>query len=227
MRKEIEFLGKAIENPTRPFVAVLGGAKVAGKIEIIETILNKVNTVLIGGGMAFTFLKAEGKAVGGSLLEADKLNLALETLKKARQAGVEFLLPVDAVIAKEVAPKAEAKVVDISHIGDEWKGLDIGPQTAKLFADKIKLARTVLWNGPMGVFEMSPFETGTKAVAHALADATSKGAITVVGGGDSAAAIQKYQLSEKITHVSTGGGASLEFLGGLTLPGIAALTERG
>jgi phosphoglycerate kinase len=226
MRKEIEFLGKAIENPTRPFVAVLGGAKVAGKIEIIETILNKVDTVIVGGGMAFTFLKAEGKAVGGSLLEADKLDLALETLKKARSAGVEILLPVDAVVAKEVAPTAEAKSVSIDQIGAEWKGLDIGPKSTEIFTKEIKSAKTVLWNGPMGVFEMTPFEAGTKTVAHALADATAKGAISIVGGGDSAAAIAKYELSDKISHVSTGGGASLEFLGGLVLPGIAALTDR-
>jgi phosphoglycerate kinase len=226
MRKEIEFLGKAIENPVRPFVAILGGAKVAGKIEIIETILNKVDTVLVGGGMAFTFLKAEGKSVGGSLLEADKLQLALDTLYKARKAGVEIMLPVDAVVAKEVAPTAEAKAVDIDKIDNEWKGLDIGPKSHKMFADKIKSAKTVLWNGPMGEFEMPPFEAGTKTVAHALADATAKGAISVVGGGDSAAAIAKYELSDKISHVSTGGGASLEFLGGLVLPGIAALTDK-
>jgi phosphoglycerate kinase len=204
----------------------LGGAKVAGKIEIIETILNKVDTVIVGGGMAFTFLKAEGKAVGGSLLEADKLDLALETLKKARSAGVEILLPVDAVVAKEVAPTAEAKSVSIDQIGAEWKGLDIGPKSTEIFTKEIKSAKTVLWNGPMGVFEMTPFEAGTKTVAHALADATAKGAISIVGGGDSAAAIAKYELSDKISHVSTGGGASLEFLGGLVLPGIAALTDR-
>jgi len=226
MQKEIDYLGKAIYHPTKPFVAVLGGAKVAGKIEIIEQILKKVNTVIIGGGMSFTFLKAQGKEIGGSLLEADKLDLARETLKKAHEEEVEILLPVDAVVAKEADPHAEVKVVPIDGIEADWKGLDIGPRTANIYAAKIRKAKTALWNGPMGVFEMDKFADGTKIVAGALAEATMSGAVTVVGGGDSAAAIDKFGLSEKVSHVSTGGGASLEFLGGLILPGIAALTEK-
>lgn len=226
MKKEIEFLGKAIQNPDKPFAAILGGAKVAGKIEIIDTILDKVDSVVIGGGMAFTFLKAEGKEVGGSLLEADKIELAKETLKKARAAKVEILLPVDVIAAAEVKADAPHKAVSVDAIDPSWKGLDIGPKTAKIFADKIKSSRTLLWNGPMGVFEMDAFAEGTKAVAQALADATAKGAISVVGGGDSAAAIQGFGFADKVSHVSTGGGASLEFLGGLVLPGIAALTEK-
>ena len=226
MQKEIEFLGNTIKKPAKPFVAVLGGAKVAGKIEIIEQILKKVNTVIIGGGMSFTFLKAEGKEIGGSLLEADKVQLAAYTLQKARDELVEVLLPTDVVVAQEVSEEAPRKVVSIDNIGADWKGLDIGPDTAKLYAEKIAFAKTILWNGPMGVFEMEPFAEGTKIVADALADATSRGAVTIVGGGDSAAAIAKYSLSEKVSHVSTGGGASLEFLGGLTLPGIAALSDK-
>ncbi len=226
MQKEIDYLGKAIHHPAKPFVAVLGGAKVAGKIEIIEQILKKVNTVIIGGGMSFTFLKAQGKEIGGSLLEADKLDLARATLKKAHDEEVEIMLPVDAVVAKEVTPEAEVKVVPIDEIGVDWKGLDIGPCTANIFAAKIRKSKTALWNGPMGVFEMDKFADGTKIVAGALAEATLSGAITVVGGGDSAAALDKFGLAEKVSHVSTGGGASLEFLGGLILPGIAALTEK-
>jgi phosphoglycerate kinase len=226
MQKEIDYLGKALENPVRPFVAVLGGAKVAGKIEIIETLLKRVNAILIGGGMSFTFLKAEGMEVGGSLLESDKIALAQDTLKKAREAGVQVILPEDVITAQEIKEDAPAQTVGINAIKSDWKGLDIGPKTAKTFADKIKSARTVLWNGPMGVFEVDKFSSGTETVAKALAEATSRGAITVVGGGDSAAAIKKYDLDEKVSHVSTGGGASLEFLGGLTLPGIAALTDR-
>jgi len=226
MQKEIDYLGKAIYNPAKPFVAVLGGAKVAGKIEIIEQILKKVNTVIIGGGMSFTFLKAQGKEIGGSLLEADKLDLARDTLKKAHEENVEILLPVDAVVAQAIDAHADIKVVPIDEIGVDWKGLDIGPRTANIYASVIRKSKTALWNGPMGVFEMDKFADGTKIVAGALADATKSGAITVVGGGDSAAAIDKFGLSDKVSHVSTGGGASLEFLGGLVLPGIAALTEK-
>ena len=226
MQKEIEFLDKAITKPVKPFVAVLGGAKVAGKIEIIEQILKKVNTIIIGGGMSFTFLKAEGMEIGGSLLEADKIQLAAETLQKARDEMVEVLLPTDVVVAREISEDAICKVVSIDNIGADWKGLDIGPNTADTYADMIASSKTVLWNGPMGVFEMEPFAFGTETVAKALAEATERGAVTIVGGGDSAAAIAKYNLSDKVSHVSTGGGASLEFLGGIELPGIAALTEK-
>jgi len=227
MQKEIDYLGGALEHPQRPFVAVLGGAKVAGKIEIIESLLNRVDTILVGGGMSFTFLKAEGREIGDSLLEQDKLPLAEETLRKARAAEVEILLPKDVIIAREMSQDAEAQTVGIDGIEPGWKGLDIGAETAKMFASKVKQARTVLWNGPMGVFEMDKFSQGTEIVARALAEATENGAVTVVGGGDSAAAVSKYNLNDKVSHVSTGGGASLEFLGGLELPGIAALTDKG
>ena len=226
MQKEIDFLGKALEEPAQPFIAVLGGAKVAGKIEIIESLLNRVNTILVGGGMSFTFLKAEGKEIGDSMLEEDILSLAADTLSKARDAGVELILPEDVVAARDISNDSPAQSISVDDIEPGWKGLDIGPKTAVVFAEKVKSARTVLWNGPMGVFELGQFASGTETVAKALAEATEGGAITVVGGGDSAAAINKYGLEEKVSHVSTGGGASLEFLGGIKLPGIAALTDR-
>ena len=226
MMKEMEYLGRLIENPQRPFTAVLGGAKVAGKIEIIEQLLDKVNAVLIGGGMSFTFLKAEGYEIGASLCEEDKLDLARDTLRKARDKGIDIILPKDIVLAAEIDPDATVNTVPADKIEPGLKGLDIGPETAALFVDRINESRTVLWNGPMGVFEVDAFADGTKVIAKALGEATAKGALTVVGGGDSAAAINKYGLSEKVSHVSTGGGASLEFLGGITLPGIAALTDK-
>ncbi|NQS97097.1 MAG: phosphoglycerate kinase [candidate division Zixibacteria bacterium] len=226
MQKEIEYLGKIISNPNRPLVAILGGAKVAGKIEIIQNLINMTDTILVGGGMSYTFLKAEGVEIGNSLLEADKLTLAVETLRKARQAGVDLFLPTDVVIAPEADPNATTTIVPITEIKIGLKGLDIGPETAKLFADKIKKAKTILWNGPMGVFEVPPFAAGTKTIVEALAEATTQGAVTVVGGGDSAAAVKKYKLEDKITHISTGGGASLEFLAGQILPGIEALNDK-
>ena len=226
MMKEMEYLGRLIENPQRPFTAVLGGAKVAGKIEIIEQLLDKVDAVLIGGGMSFTFLKAEGYEIGVSLCEEDKLDLARDTLRKARDKGIDIILPKDVVLAAEIDPDATVTIVPADKIEPGLKGLDIGPETTALFVDRINESRTVLWNGPMGVFEVDAFAEGTKVIAKALGEATAKGALTVVGGGDSAAAINKYGLSEKVSHVSTGGGASLEFLGGITLPGIAALTDK-
>ena len=226
MAKEIDFLGNALQNPQRPFIAVLGGAKVSGKIEIIESFISHVDCMLIGGGMSFTFLKAEGKEIGDSLLEEDKLDLARDTLNKARAANVEILLPEDVVEAKEISDDAETKIPSADSMSKGWKGLDIGPATAKKYADKIKTAKTILWNGPMGVFEHEKFAEGTKIVAEAIADAFENGAVTVVGGGDSAAAVTKYNLEEKMSHISTGGGASLEFLGGKVLPGIEALNDR-
>ena len=226
MAKEIDFLGNALKKPKKPFAAVLGGAKVSGKIEIIESFISSVDTIIIGGGMSFTFLKAEGKEIGDSLLDEDNLQLAKDTLDKARAAKVEILLPDDVLEAQEISDDAETRIVSADNISKGWKGLDIGPATARKYADKIKSASTILWNGPMGVFEYEKFADGTKVVANAIADAFEKGALTVVGGGDSAAAVQKYDLDEKMSHISTGGGASLEFLGGLALPGIEALSEK-
>lgn len=210
IEKEIKFLGDALDKPQRPFVAILGGAKVSDKIAVIENLLAKADTILIGGAMAYTFFLAQGKKVGNSLSEKDKVELAKSLLAKA---GGKIVLPVDTVIATEMTDTAATKVVD-SDIPDGFEGFDIGPKTIALFVDKIKNAKTVVWNGPMGVFEKKPFVAGTKAVAEALAAATSKGATTIIGGGDSAAAIEEFGLSDKVSHVSTGGGASLEFLEG-------------
>jgi len=226
MQKEIEYLGRVLENPEKPFVAILGGAKVAGKIEIIEQLIGKVDTILVGGGMSFTFLKAEGKEIGGSLLEEDKIDLAKSTMKKARDNEVELLLPKDVIVAREISDTAEVKIVSSDSIDKDWKGLDIGPMTAKLFSEKINSGKTVLWNGPMGVFEIESFAGGTKVIANAIAQSTSSGAISIVGGGDSAAAVKKYNLADRMSHVSTGGGASLELLGGISLPGIQALDNK-
>ena len=226
MQKELEFLSGAIASPQKPFVAVLGGAKVSGKIEIIEQILDKADTIIVGGGMSYTFLKAQGKEIGNSLLEENKIDLAKETLEKARAAKVELLLPQDIIAARELKADAESKTVSADAIEPGWLGLDIGPESARIFAKKIASAKTVLWNGPMGVFEMDKFAAGTRTVADALAEATANGAVTIVGGGDSAAALKKYHLSDKVSHISTGGGASLELLGGIELPGIAALTDK-
>ena len=226
MQKELDYLSGAVSSPKKPFVAVLGGAKVAGKIEIIEHLLDKADTIIVGGGMSYTFLKAMGKEIGHSLLEEDKIDLAKETLAKARAAKVELLLPSDVIVAAEFKEDAESKTVAADGIEADWMGLDIGPESAKLFADKIKSAKTVLWNGPMGVFEMDKFDAGTIAVANALVEATASGGITIVGGGDSSAALQKYGHADKVSHVSTGGGASLELLGGIELPGVAALSDK-
>ncbi len=220
VEKEISVMGDALQNPERPFVAILGGAKVSDKIGVIENLLTKVDTVIIGGGMAYTFLKALGKEIGRSLLEEDKIELAKEIMEKARERGVKLMLPVDGVIADGIDKDAVTEIVDIDHIPADKEALDIGPETEKLFAEEIKKAKTVVWNGPMGVFEVKPFSSGTYAVAKALAEAD---AVTIVGGGDSALAVELAGYKDEITHVSTGGGASLEFLEGKQLPGVEAI----
>lgn len=226
MEKELEYLGRAVGNPARPYVAILGGAKISGKIDVIQNLLKKVDAMLIGGGMMFTFLKARGCEVGDSLVEADKIELAAKILDQAARDNKRFLLPVDTVIADRLAEDAQTKVVDVKSIPSGWRGLDIGPQTIALFKNELMNARTIVWNGPMGVFEMERFATGTVEIARALAEATKKGATTIVGGGDSAAAVAKAGVQKQVSHVSTGGGASLEFLEGKTLPGVAALTDK-
>ncbi|ACF13252.1 Phosphoglycerate kinase [Chloroherpeton thalassium ATCC 35110] len=223
--KELTYLGEATANPVRPFVAILGGAKISGKIDVLENLLGKVDTVLVGGAMVFTFFKAQGYNIGKSLVEDDKLELAKSILEKAKTSGVKFLLPTDVVLADKFDQDANTKIATIDSIEDDWMGLDIGPETANCFREEVVNAKTVIWNGPMGVFEMEKFAKGTMAVAQALADATKQGAITVIGGGDSAAAIAVAGLEDSVTHVSTGGGASLEFLEGKELPGIAALSN--
>ena len=225
VEKELKFLGDTITKPDRPFVAILGGAKVSDKIGVIENLLDKVDCILIGGAMAYTFFKALGKTVGKSLCEDDFLDKATELLEQAKDVGHEIVLPVDTVVAKEFKAGAENKIVS-GNIADDWQGMDIGPQTRKLFAKKLAGAKTIVWNGPMGVFEMPPFDEGTKAVALAVAEATSKGARSVIGGGDSASAVEKLGLQNKITHISTGGGASLEFLEGKKFVCIEILDEK-
>lgn len=226
LEKEIKYLEESINEPDRPFVAILGGAKVSDKIGVIENLLSKVDTIIVGGGMTYTFYKAKGWPVGNSLVEEDKVALAKELLEKAEKAGVKFMLPMDSVIAKEFKNDAEYKVVDEHGIEDGWMALDIGPESSLSFSNQIKAAKTVVWNGPMGVFEMENFADGTFAVAEALAEATKFGATTIIGGGDSAAAIKASGLMEQVSHVSTGGGASLEYLEGKELPGVAALTDN-
>ena len=223
MEKEIKFLGNAVENPERPFVAILGGSKVSSKISVINNLLEKVDTLIIGGGMCYTFTKAQGGKVGNSLLEEDYLQYALDMIKKAEEKGVKLLLPVDAVAADAFSNDANTQVVAQGEIPDGWMGLDIGPKTAEMFADAVKSAKTVVWNGPMGCFEMSKFADGTKAVAEALANTD---AVTIIGGGDSAAAVNQLGYGDKMTHISTGGGASLEFLEGKELPGVAAANDK-
>lgn len=226
LEKEIRYLSDSIHNPKRPFVAILGGAKVSDKIPVIENLIDNVDTIIVGGGMTYTFYKALGRPIGKSLLEADKVELAQEIMDKAKAKGVNFLLPVDSTVSREFSNDGEFKTVDADGIEDGWMALDIGPKTVELYGEAIRAAGTVVWNGPMGVFEMSNFANGTFAVAQALADATKTGAITIIGGGDSAAAIKKAGLDDQVTHVSTGGGASLEYLEGKVLPGIEALTEK-
>ncbi len=226
LEKEIKYLEESVNNPVRPFVAILGGAKVSDKIGVIDNLLSKVDTIIIGGGMTYTFYAAKGLPIGNSLLEEDKIELAKELLDKARETGVEIMLPIDSVISKEFSNDAENRVVSEYGIEDGWMALDIGPKSRGLFAGEVLNAKTVVWNGPMGVFEMPNYAQGTFAVAEALAEATSNGATTIIGGGDSAAAIKKAGLSEKVSHVSTGGGASLEYLEGKVLPGVAALTDK-
>ncbi len=225
MQRELDYLGNAIENPRRPFTAILGGAKVSGKIDVIQNLFDKVDYLLIGGGMVFTFLKAEDYNVGKSLVEEDKIELARKILKDAETKEIGFILPTDVVCAKEFSNDSPSEVHDIDNIPDDMMGLDIGPKTIRNFKEIIALSKTIVWNGPMGVFEFDNFANGTKEIAEALADATAYGATTIVGGGDSAAAIKKFGLEHGVSHVSTGGGASLEFLEGKTLPGVAALTD--
>ncbi|WP_142713551.1 phosphoglycerate kinase [Fodinibius sediminis] len=226
LEKEIKYLDGSVNNPDRPFVAILGGAKVSDKIGVIENLLGKVDTIIVGGGMTYTFYKAKGWPIGDSLVEDGKVELASELMQKADEQGVKFMLPVDSVVARAFENDAEHKVVDEEGIEDGWMALDIGPQSAISFGNIIKNARTVVWNGPMGVFEMENFADGTNAVAEALAEATQLGATTIIGGGDSAAAIKQAGLEEQVSHVSTGGGASLMFLEGKDLPGVVALTDK-
>ena len=223
IRKEIDVMGKALSDPKRPFVSILGGAKVSDKIGVINNLLDKVDTLIIGGGMAYTFLKALGHTIGNSLCEADKLDLALEMLDKAKKKGVKLLLPEDNRVGDKYSPDCAHQIVDSDEIPDGWMGLDIGPATEKLFADAILGAGTVVWNGPMGVSEWEYFSSGTRAVATAVANS---GAVSIIGGGDSAAAIEQLGFADKMTHISTGGGASLEFLEGLERPGIACLNDK-
>ena len=223
LKKEIDFLLGAVENPKRPFVAIIGGAKISGKIEVISTLLDKADTLLIGGAMAYTFFKAMGLEIGKSLLEKDKVELAGEILKKGEASSCEFLLPVDCMVADKFENDAEIKFVDRNSIPAEWLSPDIGPRTCELYTSKIMGAGTVVWNGPMGAFEIEKFAGGTRSVADAVAASTKKGAITIIGGGDSAAAIAKFGMEDMMSHISTGGGASLELLEGKILPGVKAL----
>ena len=223
MQKEIDFLGNAVNNPARPFVAILGGSKVSSKISVINNLLDKVDTLIIGGGMAYTFMKAQGGKIGTSLCEDDYLDYANDMIKKAADKGVKMLIPVDTVTADAFSNDANVKVVDAGQIDDGWMGLDIGPKTRELFANAVKDAKTVVWNGPMGVFELPNFAAGTIAVAKALADIDG---ITIIGGGDSAAAVNQLGFGDKMSHISTGGGASLEFLEGKELPGVAAADDK-
>jgi phosphoglycerate kinase len=226
MKKELDYLGIAMSNPKRPFVAVMGGAKVSDKIEVITSLLAKVDTLIIGGGMVYTFYKAQGKETGKSLLEPDKVDVAKQILADAKAKGKKLLLPVDDVVATEFKNESPSKIVENGQIPKDMMGLDIGPKSIALFCKELENAKTIVWNGPMGVFEMENFSKGTFAIAQALAHATASGATTIIGGGDSASAIKKAGLNKKVSHVSTGGGASLEFLEGKVLPGVAALTEK-
>ncbi len=223
IEKELKFLGNAINNPQRPFVAILGGAKVSDKIGVIDSLLEKVDTLMIGGGMAYTFFKAQGYEVGNSICELDKLDLAKQAMEKAKEKGVKLMLPVDTKIGKEFKPDTESKTVAWTEIPEGWEGFDIGEKTIKMFVDELQTAKTVVWNGPLGLFEFDQFAIGTNEIAKALSkiDAT-----TIIGGGDSAAAVEKAGLADKMTHISTGGGASLEFLEGKKLPGIECLLDK-
>ncbi len=223
IQKEISVMGGALSNPKRPFVAILGGAKVSDKIGVIKNLLDKVDTLIIGGGMAYTFMNALGYSIGTSICESEKVSLAKDMMAKAKEKGVKFLIPVDNKVGKEYDANTESQLVDSDKIPDGWMGLDIGPKTQELFANAIKGAGTVVWNGPMGVSEWENFASGTIAVAKAVAES---GAVSIIGGGDSAAAVEKLGFADKMTHISTGGGASLEFLEGLELPGIAALNNK-
>jgi 3-phosphoglycerate kinase len=226
MERELTYLAKATENPAKPFVAVLGGAKISGKIDVIQNLMGKVDSLLIGGGMMFTFYKAQGMEIGKSLLEEDRVEMAKKILADAKAKNLRLLLPVDTLVADRFDNAAATKVVPANAIPAGWAGVDIGPETIEQFAAEIKKGKTIVWNGPMGVFEMRNFAKGTTAIAQALADATKAGAVTIVGGGDSASAIAQAGLEKDVSHVSTGGGASLEFLEGKVLPGVAALTDK-
>ena len=223
IEKELKFLGNAVNNPERPFVAILGGAKVSDKIGVIDNLLDKVDTLMIGGGMAYTFFKAQGYEVGNSICEMDKLDLAKEAMEKAKQKGVKFMLPVDTKVGKEFKPDTESKIVSYTEIPADWEGFDIGPETIRMFEEEVRKAKTVVWNGPLGLFEFDQFAIGTNAIAKVLSEID---ATTIIGGGDSAAAVKKAGLEDKMTHISTGGGASLEFLEGKKLPGIEALMDK-
>ena len=223
IEKELKFLGNAVSNPVRPFVAILGGAKVSDKIGVIDSLLDKVNTLIIGGGMAYTFFKAQGYNIGNSMCEADKLDLAISLMEKAKSKNVKLMLPVDTVIGKEFKRDTESKVVKSTEIPNDWEGFDIGPKSIEIFGEEIKKAKTVIWNGPVGLFEFDKFAVGTNSIAKILSEAD---AITIIGGGDSAAAIEKAGLTDKMTHVSTGGGASLQLLEGKELPGIECLEDK-
>ncbi|MFB4158870.1 phosphoglycerate kinase [Geomicrobium sp. JSM 1781026] len=223
LEKELEVLGKALENPSRPFVAIIGGAKVKDKIDVIDHLLDKVDTLILGGGLAYTFVRAQGHGVGQSLLEEDKIETAKSFMKKAEDNGVELLLPTDVKVAAEFSAEADKKIVPISEIPDDWQALDIGPETVQTFAKAIRESKLVVWNGPMGVFEMDPYADGTKGVAAAMAGSDT---YTIIGGGDSAAAVHKFGVERAMSHVSTGGGASLEFMEGKTLPGVTALQDK-
>lgn len=223
IEKELEFLGNAVTNPERPFVAILGGAKVSDKIGVIDSLLEKVDTLIIGGGMAYTFFKAQGYEVGNSICELDKLDLAINLIKKAEEKGVKFMLPVDTKIGKEFKEDTESKTVKYTEIPADWEGFDIGEETIKMFSEEIRKAKTVVWNGPVGLFEFDQFAIGTNAIAKVLSEID---ATTIIGGGDSAAAVKKAGLEDKMTHISTGGGASLEFLEGKKLPGIECLLDK-
>lgn len=223
IEKEINFMGDALENPKRPFMAILGGKKVSDKIGVIEALLEKVDTLLIGGAMAYTFFKSMGYGVGDSICELDKLDLAQDIMKKAKEKGVKLMLPVDTKVGKEFKPDTESKVVKYTEIPDGWEGFDIGPETIKMYVEELKSAKTVVWNGPLGLSEFEQFSAGTDTIAEALANSD---AITIIGGGDSAAAIERMGLSDKFSHISTGGGASLEFLEGKKLPGIECLLDK-
>jgi len=223
IEKELKFLGDALNNPERPFVAILGGAKVSDKIGVIDSLLEKVDTLMIGGGMAYTFFKAQGYNVGNSLCEPDKCELALNLMEKAKAKGVKLILPIDTKIGKEFKPDTESKTVAWTEIPDEWEGFDIGEKTIEMFKEELKTAKTVVWNGPLGLFEFEQFAVGTNTIAHVLSELD---ATTIIGGGDSAAAVEKAGLAEKMTHISTGGGASLEFLEGKKLPGVECLLDK-
>ncbi|WP_284141119.1 MULTISPECIES: phosphoglycerate kinase [unclassified Virgibacillus] len=223
MQKEIEVLGKALENPERPFTAIIGGAKVKDKIGVIDNLLDKVDNLIIGGGLAYTFVKAQGYEIGNSLLEEDKISLAKEFIEKAKEKGVRFVLPEDAIVADAFSEEASIKTVDIDQIPADWEALDIGPKTRETYRDIVKASKLIIWNGPMGVFEMEPFAGGTKAVAEALSETEG---YTIIGGGDSAAAVEKFGFAAAMDHVSTGGGASLEFMEGKLLPGLQALDDK-